>query len=193
MYITKAGKCEEFSDAAVPLFRVCGIPTRKVEGYNGPFPKDKKFTVDAGSAHAWTQVYVESVGWIDVDVTVGKPDREYRFPSYDGVDVNDLDQKTSLDIKVETALDNLKSDETEIEEQNDIGDNQNTVEFIKEEESSYNQGDSESLETSEVIESLYENLRKYLPLLIKIFITSLLILIVVIMIRNGVFVPFNPS
>ncbi|MBB5265136.1 transglutaminase-like putative cysteine protease [Catenibacillus scindens] len=71
----RRGYCMHFATAATLLLRNMGVPARYVEGYilvPGNFsPDDSGFvaTVYDHQAHAWTEVYLDQVGWVPVEVT----------------------------------------------------------------------------------------------------------------------------
>lgn len=77
---SKEGYCSYFATAATLMFRAYGIPARYVEGYAVPFDRVIRSTYESNKnqyivevkdsdAHAWTQVYLEGIGWINVDAT----------------------------------------------------------------------------------------------------------------------------
>lgn len=77
---SKEGYCAYFATAATLMFRAYGIPARYVEGYAVPFDRVIRSTYEANKdqyiveikdsdAHAWTQVYLEGIGWVNVDAT----------------------------------------------------------------------------------------------------------------------------
>lgn len=67
----KQGFCEHIASAFVVLMRGMGIPARVVTGYQGGErnPFDGFWTVRQSDAHAWTEVWLESRGWVRVDPT----------------------------------------------------------------------------------------------------------------------------
>jgi protein-glutamine gamma-glutamyltransferase len=64
------GTCEHFATAATLMFRTLGIPSRFVTGFQGAKWNSvgEYYTVDASSAHAWTEVLVNG-SWHTVDAT----------------------------------------------------------------------------------------------------------------------------
>lgn len=98
----KKGYCAHFATATVLILRELGIPARYVEGYaidpgyTDYTVKDGKGSIDEwiwgeGSSkatqvveysvtdrcgHAWTEMYIEGVGWIPVDTTPGSDEEE---------------------------------------------------------------------------------------------------------------------
>lgn len=71
LFSTKAGFCEHFASAFAFLMRAAGVPARVVTGYLGgdPNPVDGILTLRQSDAHAWTEVYLPSRGWVRVDPT----------------------------------------------------------------------------------------------------------------------------
>ena len=66
----KRGFCTQFASAAVFLFREAGIPARYVEGYKIRADQWRlgKAQVTDYEAHAWTEIYIEHIGWIPVEI-----------------------------------------------------------------------------------------------------------------------------
>jgi hypothetical protein len=74
------GYCVYFATALTMMCRLAGIPARYVEGYwlppaeyrNSDSP-DAVFerVVTGQQAHAWTEIYLENIGWIALDATPG--------------------------------------------------------------------------------------------------------------------------
>lgn len=78
LFDSREGYCEHFASAAVLALRYFGIPARYVAGYTAS-PSD--FVSGAGGiytamvsrkqAHAWAEIYLDSIGWIPVEMTPG--------------------------------------------------------------------------------------------------------------------------
>lgn len=68
---TKEGYCKYFATAATLLLREAGIPARYVEGVVVDYSQaeDGWYKVYGEASHAWTQVYLTGLGWMDVDAT----------------------------------------------------------------------------------------------------------------------------
>lgn len=76
------GNCTNFATTYAVLFRMCGFPTRYVEGYAVPSSLFKRVTdediyrakVTDKYAHAWIEVYINHFGWMPVEVTPASED-----------------------------------------------------------------------------------------------------------------------
>lgn len=88
---SKKGYCTYFSTAAVMMLRSAGIPARYVEGYsfrpssssenagsdlyitNGTSSTTDYSVVEVldRNAHAWVELYLDGIGWVDFEVTPG--------------------------------------------------------------------------------------------------------------------------
>ncbi|HKQ23935.1 MAG TPA: DUF3488 and transglutaminase-like domain-containing protein [Burkholderiales bacterium] len=71
LFETRSGFCEHYASAFTFLMRAAGIPARVVTGYLGGEinPVDGYLIVRQSEAHAWTEVWLQSEGWIRVDPT----------------------------------------------------------------------------------------------------------------------------
>lgn len=65
----KEGICQHYASAATLLFRALGIPARYTVGYMGQGVAGTWSDVTNKMAHAWVEVYIDTVGWIPVEVT----------------------------------------------------------------------------------------------------------------------------
>jgi transglutaminase-like putative cysteine protease len=82
---TKAGYCVQYASAMTVLTRLLGIPARFVTGYTSGTPsKDGHYQVKTTDAHAWTEVYFPTFGWIRFDATPGEPGGTASRPDYMG-------------------------------------------------------------------------------------------------------------
>lgn len=82
----KKGYCVHFATSAAILYRMCGYPTRYVEGYLARVNSKGVAEVKNNTAHAWVEVYLDGFGWIPVDVTPGYSWGE--IPNNDGLEEN---------------------------------------------------------------------------------------------------------
>ena len=73
LFDTRQGFCEHYASAFAVMMRSAGIPARIVLGYQGgelnSVGKYQYLIVRQADAHAWTEVWIEGVGWHRVDPT----------------------------------------------------------------------------------------------------------------------------
>ena len=71
IFSTRRGFCEHFSAAFTTLMRAAGIPARVVTGYQGGElnPLGDHLTVRQLDAHAWSEVWLDQIGWVRIDPT----------------------------------------------------------------------------------------------------------------------------
>ncbi len=61
-----------FATAAAHIYRLYGFPARYAEGYlvrSGGGEEVQSVSVRGNSAHAWTEVYFDGIGWLPIEVT----------------------------------------------------------------------------------------------------------------------------
>ncbi|MCL1065466.1 transglutaminaseTgpA domain-containing protein [Shewanella olleyana] len=78
LFENQAGFCSHYASALVFMARSSGIPARMVAGYQGGEynPKAGYYSVYQYMAHAWTEVWLEGLGWVRFDPTAMiAPDR----------------------------------------------------------------------------------------------------------------------
>jgi transglutaminase-like putative cysteine protease len=73
LFEQKAGFCEHFASAFVILARASGVPARLVTGYaEGEFnPLTGNYEIRESDGHAWAEVFLYGVGWVEVEPTPG--------------------------------------------------------------------------------------------------------------------------
>jgi transglutaminase-like putative cysteine protease len=71
LFDTRSGFCEHYAASFTILMRAAGIPARVVTGYQGGEinPVDDFLVIRQRDAHAWTEVWIASQGWVRVDPT----------------------------------------------------------------------------------------------------------------------------
>ncbi len=71
LFNTKHGFCEHYASAFTFLMRAAGIPSRVVTGYQGGYYNSvgDYWVVRQSDAHAWSEVWLESRGWVRIDPT----------------------------------------------------------------------------------------------------------------------------
>jgi len=67
----KKGYCTSFATAMAVMGRCIGVPTRYVEGFSTQLNEREKdkYIIRSNSAHAWTEAYINGVGWIPFEAT----------------------------------------------------------------------------------------------------------------------------
>jgi transglutaminase-like putative cysteine protease len=63
------GSCRDFAILFIEAARSLGFGARIVSGYNYSPRPDETGPAEAGSTHAWAEVYVPGAGWITFDPT----------------------------------------------------------------------------------------------------------------------------
>ena len=93
--VSQEGYSVHYATLAALLLRSCGIPARYVEGYvvtpsqAEAMADGETLTLTQRNAHAWTEYYLDGVGWIPFDATPGYSDiLEYELPP-DGTPADD--------------------------------------------------------------------------------------------------------
>jgi len=71
LFQTRKGYCEHYASAFTVMMRQAGIPARVVTGYQGGEmnPLSDYMIVRQSDAHAWSEVWIEGLGWLRVDPT----------------------------------------------------------------------------------------------------------------------------
>ncbi|MCP3968454.1 MAG: transglutaminase domain-containing protein [Lentisphaerae bacterium] len=71
LFEIKEGHCEYFASSLTVLARLCGLPARVATGFSpGNYNAlNKCFEIHAYHAHAWTQIFIDGMGWITFDAT----------------------------------------------------------------------------------------------------------------------------
>ena len=64
------GYCEQYAGTMAVMVRAAGIPARVALGYTpGKVQKDGSRLITSDDAHAWVEVYFQSLGWVPFDPT----------------------------------------------------------------------------------------------------------------------------
>lgn len=70
------GYCTYFASAMTVLARMAGLPARYVEGYLVKPEAGGVTAVRGSNAHAWTEIYINGLGWVTFDATPGMGDED---------------------------------------------------------------------------------------------------------------------
>ena len=69
----KQGYCDYYASALAVMARCVGLPSRYVMGYalkpNPQISSGKAYIATNATAHAWTEVYFQGIGWVAFDAT----------------------------------------------------------------------------------------------------------------------------
>jgi transglutaminase-like putative cysteine protease len=80
---TKTGYCVQYAYAMTVLTRLLGIPARFVTGYTTGTPgRAGSYEVKNIDAHAWSEAYFPTLGWIRFEATPGGQDGTASKPDY---------------------------------------------------------------------------------------------------------------
>lgn len=77
----KEGYCTYYASALTVMCRIADVPARYVKGYAMAYnPSSARLEATASTAHAWTEIYLEHLGWVPIDAVgaelFGLPDTE---------------------------------------------------------------------------------------------------------------------
>ncbi len=86
LFESRQGFCEYYASSFVTLMRAAGFPARIVIGYLGGEynPRANQLTIRQSDAHAWTEYWSETEGWVRADPTAAiAPERIQNSINYD--------------------------------------------------------------------------------------------------------------
>lgn len=76
----KVGVCRHYAMAATMLYRQLGIPARYTVGLMGEVLAGVESPIGDDRGHAWVEVYINGLGWIQVEVTGSSSDSDDPTP-----------------------------------------------------------------------------------------------------------------
>jgi hypothetical protein len=77
----RRGYCEQYAGTMAVMVRAAGIPARVALGYTpGRQQRDGSRLITSDDAHAWVEVYFQSLGWVPFDPTPIGTDRAVGLP-----------------------------------------------------------------------------------------------------------------
>lgn len=68
-YTTRKGVCVEYATMATLIYRCLGYNARYVLGYATNCVEGKTCYIGSNTAHAWTEVWFDNIGWVSIDCT----------------------------------------------------------------------------------------------------------------------------
>jgi transglutaminase-like putative cysteine protease len=71
LLVSRTGYCEQFAASLAIMARIVGIPSRVVVGFLPGSQRDGVWSVDTHDMHAWTELYLDGLGWVPLDPTPG--------------------------------------------------------------------------------------------------------------------------
>ncbi len=143
------GYCMHFASAATLLLRQAGIPARYVSGYaveSNAFVKDMetgtyKAKVGDFMAHAWVEVYLDNIGWVDIEVTPGSSLEN--LPTQDDINRWEYISQANRD-KYNPPEESESEDTQEVQDTQDTEDKQNPSQNTESQESQTQQENTQS-------------------------------------------------
>ncbi|MBM5785514.1 MAG: DUF3488 domain-containing protein [Cyanobacteria bacterium K_DeepCast_35m_m1_288] len=74
LFERRVGFCEHYAASFSALMRAAGVPARVVVGYQGgrwqtPLAGTPYLQLEQSDAHAWSEIWLEGKGWVEVDPT----------------------------------------------------------------------------------------------------------------------------
>ena len=67
----KTGVCRHYATAATLVYRMLGFPARYTVGILADTEAGEEVLVKGDRGHAWVEVYIDGIGWVNVEVTGG--------------------------------------------------------------------------------------------------------------------------
>ncbi|WP_107943745.1 transglutaminase TgpA family protein [Metasolibacillus fluoroglycofenilyticus] len=120
LFETKRGYCDNFSTAMVVMLRAVDIPARWVKGFVGGEQVGRSddglyiYEVQNNDAHSWVEVYVDGVGWMPFEPTIG-----FSSPASIDYDVELTENEDELVTEEQRELEQQQREELEQATQNE--------------------------------------------------------------------------
>jgi transglutaminase-like putative cysteine protease len=99
LFQSKSGFCEHFATSFVYMLRAAGVPARVVTGYQGGEKNNDYLIIRQSDAHAWAEVWIETIGWIRVDPTAIVSPERVQVGIADAIEKSKQNQPTSTTAK----------------------------------------------------------------------------------------------
>ncbi len=69
LLVSRTGYCEQFAGSLAILARAVGVPSRVVVGFLPGTATAEGYEVSTKDMHAWTEVFLDGLGWVAIDPT----------------------------------------------------------------------------------------------------------------------------
>lgn len=118
----KIGNDRDYASVATAMFRYYGVPARYVEGYQvtkddvKKMSKDKPYPIKGSNFHAWTEIYMDGIGWVPIETVPQFMDRMTQPDMAVGLQNEDMTNK--FQPKLQQPPDEKNSVRSEHEENN---------------------------------------------------------------------------
>ena len=99
---SKHGNCTDFHSVFISMARSQKIPARFQIGF--PLPADKS-SAEIPGYHCWAEFYIDSIGWIPVDISEAWKHQEKHAYFFGAHDVNRMQFTEGRDLKLTPAQD----------------------------------------------------------------------------------------
>lgn len=179
---SKQGYCMHFASAATLLLRELGVPARYVSGYIARpsdftwVEKEKIYKAEILDyhAHAWTEVYLDYIGWMPLEVTPGYDVPSGELPTQKNPEESDdlgVSTQETQQGETETQTETMTEEETQTETQGTTENSENETEGT---ELGGDIGASDGGQSgfwsniSEIAEKIGDFMKKYLPVILGI-------------------------
>ena len=94
---SKRGNCTDFHSLFISMARSQQIPSRFEIGF--PLPKDKT-SAEIPGYHCWTEFYIDSIGWIPIDISEAWKHPEMKNYYFGAHDINRVQFSVGRDLKL---------------------------------------------------------------------------------------------
>ncbi len=98
LFDLKKGYCDYYATTMVVLARAAGLPSRIVMGYtSGSYDSEQaRYVVTEKDAHAWVEIYLTNIGWVEFEPTPSQPAPAFSDISDAQVTAQPLAPQTSI-------------------------------------------------------------------------------------------------
>ena len=87
----REGTARHYASATTLWFRSLGIPARYVQGYISYAQSNSTVVVNALQSHSWTEIYIDGIGWYQVDLSINCLSKEMLMYMFYGTDLSQIE------------------------------------------------------------------------------------------------------